>query len=359
MIRAFDEYKAAGVAIHVAASGGAAGLQRELWGTPGSSAYLSGGSFPYAESEMADLLGFTPDRFCCPETAADLACAAYMKAFRFGGKLAVGLGVTAAVATDREIRGGHRVHACAITEKRALSASWKLTAGTGTGARAANDADCTWLGLCLLRAAVFGERAEGLEVADATELVTSRVFERPFFRADGARSAAPDRFSGLMPGAFNPPHEAHFQIRSAATRLLGSPIAFQITADTPHKPTLSPAELLQRAKMLRGHDVLITRGDPLYLDKARRFPGTAFVIGADALDRMLDPCWGPGVVDLLCELSELGASFLVAPRRVGSKLLTLGSVLDRAGVAPDRSFMFIELRGCDFAHSSTEIRRTA
>ena len=39
--------KEAGVNIHVIATGAGAGLQSQLWEVPGSSAYLSGCSFPY------------------------------------------------------------------------------------------------------------------------------------------------------------------------------------------------------------------------------------------------------------------------------------------------------------------------
>src|SRR5208337_2393838 len=104
-----DKIKELGVNIHVIATGAGADIQNELWAFPGSSAYLSGASFPYAPEEQEELLGFMPEHFASPENAIDLASAAYMKAYKFGGKKPVGLGLTASVASEREHRGEHRV----------------------------------------------------------------------------------------------------------------------------------------------------------------------------------------------------------------------------------------------------------
>lgn len=344
--------KAAGVAIHIAATGGGAGAQAALWSFPGSSAYLSGASFPYAREELTNLLGFEPEQFCSPETAVDLACVAYMRAFRFGGKRAIGLGLSAAVASDRERRGADRVHACVITDGMARVASVELPRGAGAVARADHGQLCDTLALDLVREAALSGGATHYE----NKAVFSRILARPFFAADGRRHVAAERVVGLLPGAFNPPHDGHFTPRTRAERMIGGRVAFQLTIDTPHKPRLSPADVLQRAAMLRGHDLLVTQGYPLYVDKARRFPGKAFVIGADALARMLDDRWGPQVTPMLCELSELGASFVVAPRRVNGRLLRLHDVLDAAGVHPDRRFLFRELDGVDVELSSSAMR---
>jgi hypothetical protein len=62
--------------------------------------------------------------------------------------------------------------------------------------------------------------------------------------------------------------------------------------------------------------VVFTQGDPLFIDKARRWPGTEFVVGADALFRMLDPSWGHDPEALLHALQGLGVRFLVFGREV-------------------------------------------
>src|SRR5277367_5292710 len=113
-----DNLKEAGINLHVIATGGAAGAQQLLWGVPGSSAYLGGASFPYAPEEQEELLGFMPEHFCSEVAAVDLASAAYMKAYKFGGKKPVGIGITASVASEKEHRGEHRVFTCVISDTK-------------------------------------------------------------------------------------------------------------------------------------------------------------------------------------------------------------------------------------------------
>ncbi len=90
--------------------------------------------------------------------------------------------------------------------------------------------------------------------------------------------------------------------------------------------------MLQRSKLLKGHRVLFSRGDPLFIDKARLAPGTSFVLGSDSLLRMLDPKWGPEVKTMLYEFIALYTTFLVAPRIIDGHLLTMDNVLDSCGI---------------------------
>lgn len=59
---------------------------------------------------------------------------------------------------------------------------------------------------------------------------------------------------------------------------------------------------------------MFTKGDALYLDKARAFPGVPMIIGSDALQRMLDPKWGPDPEELGEEFDRLGTFFYVTER---------------------------------------------
>ena len=70
-----------------------------------------GAAFPYAAEESSRLLGFTPMSFCAPEMALDLAMAAFMRAARGSTTRAVGIGLTAAVASREARRGESRAYA--------------------------------------------------------------------------------------------------------------------------------------------------------------------------------------------------------------------------------------------------------
>jgi len=361
MIPWADELKKAGVSIHVICTGAGAGLQQRLWGVPGSSAYLSGCSFPYRQAETDKTLGFAPGSYCSEEAAIDLACVAYQRAFSFGGKKPIGLGLTASVASEREHRGDHRVHACIISDDKVVSVSNVLTKGVGANQRAADGHVCDAFGLGLILHVVRPDMQESFcDIGghyDSSAAALERFYAHPFFAKNGERLPSLPDGVVLMPGAYNPPHIGHYNTADEVVKKASRPVVFHVTADGPHKAPLSLQDLLKRARMLRGHDRLFTRGDGLYLDKARRFPGTPIAMGADALQRMLDPMWGEKVLPMLYEFSQLKTRFYVSNRPVQGKVLTVSDVLRESGIGDHDllSQLFHEVPGL-WDVSSSQIR---
>ena len=108
----------------------------------------------------------------------------------------------------------------------------------------------------------------------------------------------------LLPGSFDPCHEGHQMIADAVERQYGRRVAYAITADPVHKPSLRAVDLLDRIASIRlgagrTRTLVLTERDPLFIDKARQFPGAGIALGVDALVRMLDPAWGPNVGEML------------------------------------------------------------
>jgi hypothetical protein len=277
---------------------------------------------------MDRFLGYSPAQYCSADAAIAMALAAYVEAFAPGGSPAIGLGLTASVASRSAHRGDHRVFVATVSDARATLVSATLHKGAGADARRRDGDVCDAIGLAALLAAAHGRAIEpSPDVAhwsseDCSARAMQVFLERPYFAASGKRRPAPTNGNGLalFPGAFNPPHDGHFWMarENAAT--------FHITINPPHKPALSVAEVLQRSKLLDGFPRLFTEGDPLYLDKARRFPGAKILIGADAVARMLEPKWGVEVGSLLRELRQLGIRLLVADREMDGKLLSLDDI---------------------------------
>lgn len=324
----------------IIATGAGAGAQQRLWSTPGCSEFFAGAAFPYAQDQTDEILGFAPERYCSPETAIDLAMAAYYRAW-LPGSDAIGVGLSASVASLMPHRGEHRIHAAVMTGAGVWLHSVTLPKGVGAGARASDGAAADQVILAML------DHPEQFEPATAE--ARTRLFARPHWTATGARRPwSPKPGTMLFPGAFNPPHAGHVE----PAERLGA--VFHVTADPPHKPALSVAELVQRAKMLHGRARLFTEGDALYIEKARRNPGAGLVIGADALERMLDPKWGPDPRAMLYEFARLGTTFHVIDR--GS--LTMASVLEAARVPLELGYLFRGVEG-RWNVSSTELRASA
>lgn len=323
----FERLKQANVSVHVIATGAGAGFQQKLWEVPGSSAYLSGCTFPYAPEEQEELLGFMPEHFVSEDGAVDLASAAYMKAYRFGGKNPIGIGITASVASEKEHRGEHRVYICTITNDsvRLLHNSFKK--GVGQVQRIADGNDCDNWGFTML---VDAAKMQHFSNAyDATELARNRFFERPFFTANGKRLASlpESKRLAIMPGAYNPPHAGHTSTAQHVMEDFGKTVVYEVTAAPPHKEAMSVQDLLQRAKLLHGTDRLFTKNNPFYLDKARAFPGVPLVLGADAMVRMLDPKWELDLHKMFTEFAVLNTTLLISGRLIGDQFVSCDNIL--------------------------------
>lgn len=323
-----EKLKQSNVSVHVIATGAGAGFQQKLWEVPGSSAYLSGCTFPYATEEQEELLGFMPEHFVSEENAVDLASAAYMKAYRFGGKNPIGLGITASVASEKAHRGEHRVYVCAITNDSVRLVRNTFFKGIGQEVRISDGNYCDYLSMMMLTDAA--KKVVYVNAEDATELALKRFFERPFFAANGKRPASLPKSNhlALMSGAFNPLHEGHTSVAQHVMDQYNKTVVYEVTAEPPHKEPMTVQALLQRAKLLQGYDRFFTKSNPLYLDKARAFPGVPLVVGADAMLRMLDPKWGVNPKELLSEFQKLNTTLLVSGRLVDGKFVSYSDILN-------------------------------
>jgi len=356
-VNPIQELKNKNVSIHIVCTGAGTGILNKLWLEPGCSAYLSGFSFPYAQEEQVELLGFTPEHYCSQEAAVDLASAAYMKAYRFGGKKPVGVGLTASVASEKEHRGDHRIYCCIMTDDMVKINHLTLIKGHGDEARRLDGESCNDLAFYMLCDALgLHHTIFCMGATDATPMATERFFMRPFFHAGGTRdNATLSSNDALMAGAFNPPHEGHFGMAKAYKEALGGDTVFEITVDPPHKDALTVQDMLKRAKLLQGHNRLFCKGDPLYLDKVNRFPGHPILMGADAALRLFDPKWGVGLQQFLNAIEKSGAAVYVAERMVDGKLIT-ANILHRMCLEITRSWSpFVPLKG-HWDISSSEIR---
>lgn len=331
------------VSIHIIATGAGAGLQKELWATCGSSAYLSGASFPYAIEEQEELLGFMPTKFCCKETAIDLASAAYMKAFRFGGKSPIGIGITASVATEKAHRGEHGFYTCVMTDTQIVADYFPLTKGEGTQKRYDDGAQCDFDSLFMLLSSLNLTGDRNKEYPDVTNIALKRFFDKPFFAADGKRysTITNTKQYGLLSGSFNPPHEGHFGIADAFSEDNNSfhegrqKVLFETAFNPPHKNVLTVQDLLKRAKMLCGKDRIFTN-IPFFIDKVKAFPGMPLIVGTDTLDRMLDPKWKIDMEEFLKTINNIGNDIFVVNRIVDNKLLSINDVFAKyKDILPD------------------------
>jgi nicotinic acid mononucleotide adenylyltransferase len=190
-------------------------------------------------------------------------------------------------------------------------------------------------------------------VPAALDRLATHILANPVFLHQGDRLANLEDVAGLndlvlLPGNFNPLHDGHVGMTDIIESVTGKRVVFEIDIHQPHKPAIPPADVLQRAARIngRGVDLLVTENLPLYIDKARRYPGVGFAIGADAALRMLDPKWGPNVDEMIGEFFRLGTRFYVFDR---------GNLKASDIVSHEREHLFIPVPG-QWDISSSELR---
>ena len=131
----------------------------------------------------------------------------------------------------------------------------------------------------------------------------------------------------LLCGSFNPIHCGHWQLAKIAEEMLGQLAAFEISVANVDKPPLERNEIRRRITQFHGQASLWLTHAPKFVQKASRFPGVTFVVGADTAERLVSPRYYDGDAgQMLAALKQLGESncrFLVACR-VNAQGLCLG-----------------------------------
>jgi hypothetical protein len=328
----------------LALTGGGASAAGWLLAVPGGSRTVLEVSVPYAQAAFAEYLGREPAAYCSEAVACDLAVRARERAARLApGDRVAGVGCTASLRSDRPKRGEHRVHVglagetgvavhslTLAKERREREGEEEVAARMVVNALAEAFALPGRLTLPLLtdEAVVRTEEPAGLLVRFLRG-EQARVCVGP----DGRWSADAPPPGVLLPGSFNPLHEGHRGMAAAAAAVVGRPAAFELSGVNVEKPPLTEGELRRRLTQFAWRaPVWLTRA-PTFLDKARLFPGTVFVVGADTAARVVEPRFYGGSADAmraaLAEVRALGGRFLVCGRLLNGTFVRL----DQLGVA--------------------------
>ena len=279
----------------------------------------------------------------------------------------VGLGLTASVASLVPHRGDHRVFVATLGERGATVWSARLPKGTGEAQRSIDGQLADRLGVHALLAAVgiAGEAgaAPGVEVS-RRELpeaeLHAMLYRRPVFGPGDSRekilgngevrSGPPPR--QLRPVSRRPPDDRRCRrtaIRSA--RRLRRHGRSRSQAESSCRRSSRSGRVHSPGRAEEHVTIVLTERDPLFIDKARQFPGAGIALGVDALVRMLDPSWGPNVGEMLETFRALGTRFYVVGRSVDGRWTTLDDV-----PIPDRFRRLFESVEGRHDVSSTELR---
>ena len=322
-----------------------AGTEAISWllGVAGASRTVLEILVPYASTSLTEFVGSEPDQFVSEETAAAMAKSAYMRALqlRDGTSPVVGVACTATIATDRTKLGDHRCHIAAWSGDGAKT--YSLTYLKGLRDRAGEDEIASKLVLRAIAESAglpfdLDLRLQGSEKVtetrasylDAIDALMAEHIEKATFHSNGGMSADRPFVGGILSGSFNPLHEGHEAMADAASRILGMPVAFELSVANADKPPLQAEEVRRRVAQFAGKGDLVLTRVPVFYEKASLLPGCTFIIGIDTAVRLFDPrYYGDSRSRMLLAIESMRqheCSFLVAGRVNGDTFQTLADV---------------------------------
>jgi hypothetical protein len=372
--------------ISIAATGAGLGIQTELWDVAGASRTLLNSVNPYDQAAFDGYIGRPWGElghgYCSELGAIALGQRAFFHAQEIANtsgnsNLEVGgLGLTAAVSTDRTRRGDNKIHAMIRTVHLFQTVAVLIDRNQGRQVDGAIS-DIVGINLILHSAGIdqIPMRLEGAISSDELVDTGNGLILKP-------RDLTPPDISGhnqgtlligidgkvsepdldpkrhiVIPGSFNPMQYGHDRMAQAVQDFLGLEPVLEISARNIEKSATSMSDLAIRALQMEGRwPVILTQSNTRFIDKARSYNGCSFAVGHDTAQRIVDPKYygdDPAqVTAALQEFSRRGITFYVVSRRDQSEI---AQGVQDLKVSAKFKHLFTELPG-SFDISSTAIR---
>jgi nicotinic acid mononucleotide adenylyltransferase len=329
-----QEIHAHGAPLVLAVTGGGSRALAALLAVPGASRTVLEATVPYASAALASFLGGQPEQYCAEHTARLMAMAAYRRARKLAPQAAVlGIGATASLASDRPKRGPHRVYAAWQSDSITATSHLNLEKGARSRSEEEDVASALILNLAAAASGAAGRLELSLRPAEHVEQCRVRGTADEQALLAGTCLLAPrgaaslDRLPrAIFSGAFNPLHVGHRRMATVAARILGYPVAFEISIENVDKPPLDFVEMQARVRQFDVDDCVWLSVAPTFARKSALFPGCTFVVGADTVERIGQERYYGGsrpMEDAIAEIAARGCRFLVFGRAQGDAFYTL------------------------------------
>jgi len=314
-------------------SGGGTNAISEILKVPGASESVLESYVPYAKESLDHYLLKQPDHYCSLNTTLSMAAKAYSAAKKIDPnthpKQLLGIAVTASLATNYSKRGDHKFFVVIQTYKYSSSFSYSFVKG-----KLSRDEEEQVVTDHIIKALAQACKVQSDKINENSNLTIKTVrAKKPWVQLVDNKIdfvSSTSRIPELIfPGSFNPFHSGHNAMSQLAEKKTGLGLAYEICIQNADKPPLSYHEIEKTLEQFNnGHNWVLTKAGK-FADKAKLFPSSVFIIGADTLTRMLDEKFYLNRQDMLNQLDLFNShniSFLVFGRKIKNNFISLDSV---------------------------------
>lgn len=347
-------------------TGGAFSSVNYLMSRPGASNSILQLNCPYAQEATVKFIEEPTESFASLKAANELSITSLkqcrdllhddIQKYTF-----IGVGVTAALATNRWLKGEHRLHIVITTDINRFTFSLNLYKGYPPDpetpeklfrTRDEEDKLCGKLVIfaiayvCKIIPLTFFDtliQENFLNIMDKYDF-DNEVFNNPIIRLlhskipeisdlrhevinsiliiDGKYIINPVlKNIVILPGSFNPIHDGHISMLQNACALNHTDGIFEMCVVNVDKPLLSFDDIIARIDIFNSRPVVLTNA-PLFSDKDKLFPGVSYAIGVDTAIRLMNPKYTYGDEDLMfgniLKMTFNNTKFYIGSRLFGS-----------------------------------------
>lgn len=305
---------------------------------------------PYDQKSFDNFVKGTPDKYCSPGAARDLAMAAYQKAIKYSGlenaEILIGIGASCSLAKDNEREGReHHVYiavqtseftrtyeidltGCGLNRVEEESLVARVILGVLAFASGLQDSNKNTWGLAFVNE-MFGFASNG---RGSTELVTPGTPEMFKLLTGQLKSLTLGVPAGMdhpenrtiFAGSFHPLHPGHAGIAAKVFEITGKKVDLEVCVHNVDKPAFNYTNLRERIAHLEAQKANPWCGDihftslATFMQKAEYFYDATFVVGWDTFKRISDPKYGK-IDEVVATLIRQKAKFIVFHRIMEGK----------------------------------------
>lgn len=311
-------------------TGGGIQLLTQLTSTPGASHTVLDARIPYSRQALDSMLVGQFEQAASEQTARALACRAYVDGANFGNhQPRFGLGITAALDTNRPRRGTVRAYVALHTRNRTQVTTVLFDGINGRTKQEVYLTEVAWAKLVW----GLGLASDAYPDLDSRYQIATPELEK-LLQSDRGHALGVES-NTFLPGSFNPLHDGHRKMRAIGEATLGELVQYELCVRAVDKLPLDFLALEERRTQFTAAEFVLSNLATFRekIQHYRKSKPITFLVGVDTVIRIADPAYYQSHANqssstvsrdrFFLELIESGTKFLVFGRTMKGRFQTL------------------------------------